>query len=520
MARQKKATEAKTLERALSAQEYIESVLASDPWIAYGLARLLADEQLNNYLQKQCNATAFEFISTSDTNRQDEILQHIKNYFIKKQYGPTGNKAKNSKGEEYDKYGWKRPLQFFISVAVSYAEKDRVEDKIKLSFSKTPEYCDICGTKEQVIESKRYIYPFAITLDKFANFYSNMTRSFKLCRRCVASGLAAFDTCMYHVGKDRVNLFFFETDLETLKELIDNFVIPIKFTAEKLNKNNSNFYLPSDQDNSRKLEPIELYETLFTLLVLMFLEKISYKYANLSLNIHMLSAKSSGNVFSVDAREEFRDYSYMFELYELVNQNLQASGIYEDLLKIFSEFVFIGSKGKNTYYREKLCKMVISKKDITEVVEGFLYKVLLKQKINLSKAAMIIVETYLKHVMGVDEKLLKAIKSYAYNLAKEVYNQNKVSHLYRLKNSHNVLQLLDSLNMNQFTFSLPVNSLILYSITKNSIIDYGIIKRLISIYAANFYLIALRTEEAKKSSGKSSDAALGEGAKSGTFRIK
>ena len=500
-----KATDAKALERALSAQEYIESVLAADPWIAQGLATLLTDKQLDNYLLKQCNATTNEFISNSDTNRREEILQHIKNYFIKKQYAPTGNKGVikivengTEKEVEYDKHDWKLPMKFFMRIAVPVGQIDKVQDKIKLSFSKEPDYCDICSTKEQVTESKMYIYPFAVTLDKFANFYSNMSRSFKLCRRCVASSFAAFDSCIYHRQEDRVHLFFFEAELETLKQIVDKLIRPAQDDVQ--DKKRCNFYF--------KFYGTEPFETLFSLLLTLFDEKSNYDFENQPLVIHIVSATHAGNVFSINERDEFRDFTYMYKLYNTFIEALYEKGIESPLHQILYEFVFREKDKYNTTYREKICKAIIKKRDVLDVVEKFLYEVLVDQKKNLSLAAMSIIETYIKYITSLDGETLDLIKRYAFRIGGEAYKQDKLNFLYRLKNCKNKEQLLNTLNLGQFILKQDVDLKILEEIMVENSAKWDMIKRLLSIYSVNYYLLQIRMSKKDKAQEGQADSGI------------
>ena len=383
----------------------------------------------------------------------------------------------------------------------------------KLDFkSKSKTKCHICGALQNVTEGKMWFFPFVVTLDKFANFYSYLKQELMICPTCVLAGLAGYIGWLWHQNHERnaLHIFCFHGDLRDLEQLHREVLEPLR-----LEKGDGNiplaFYGPylhetawglllrlfsyirhHSEEKKFSLEALQLLDRLFG---------ISSEASFAPLILYVITGKITGKRNKTFAMEGLKEISHLASLYRLYERWIEIfkedPKPQEILENVFRQFQRREGNTYNTIWRERISAAVLNFEDPLPSVEEFLFQ---RDSNPLRKGSLKVFELYVKEVLAMDANLLNVIKGFGYSLGSTAQKENEMGLLYALRNAKNLDEFFRVLNDVQYRLGLTVPESLLEVEPGESIkgSPWKRVKTLLSIYAMNAFLRAQNKEESKE----------------------
>ncbi|MCD6086769.1 MAG: hypothetical protein J7K11_02270 [Candidatus Hydrothermae bacterium] len=411
--------------------------------------------------------------------------------------------------KEYKKKNWKYPTNLFIK-ATPRADKIKIKGKdyftsppqysLKLSFSKRKETCDICGDVNHAINAKMWMFPFSVEPSKFSNFYSGLKLGTKLCPRCALAGLAGYLGWLWKVqGRDKLHIFIFHSDLETMHRLRQDVLKPLEIAKDTKGGN-----IPAEFWGSY------IHETTLGILLRMFRElrarKSTIPEEGKKLLEELLGEKIEvtpftlyafsgvpAKAFNIDAMLEFSDFRTLYILYNRWINMLDGEDYpHRKIIDILKQFQHAENKNWNTVWRDKISWAILELRDPSIFIEDFLFEAKLREETPtpLNKGTLELFELYWKEVINMDEQLLNVLKGFGHSLGRAAQEKKEMGLLYALRNSKNPDDFFKVLNDIQYRLELTVPEDLL-EIKRGEKIkgsSWLRVKTLLSIYAMNAYL--------------------------------
>jgi len=449
-------------------------------------------------------------------------VEYVLKTLIDKLVEKTGNVGeyydeKEGKIKEYERKNWKYPANLFIK-STPRADKIKIEGvehflyppefTLKLDFSRSRDTCDVCGVNDVVTSAKMWMFPFSVEPSKFSNFYSGLKRGTKLCPRCALAGLAGYLGWLWKAqGRDKLHIFIFYSDLNTMKDLRENVFKTLEYSEETKGGNIPvEFYGPY------------IHETTFGLLLRLFRELSSreriispeaeqllkeiFEY-EVSKPITLFSISGSpGKAFNMDTIYEFSEFKTLYKLYKSWISLFQDSeGIkpHQIIVGIFNQFQKKEGRNWNTMWRDRISWAILELRDPSGSIEDFLFDARVKDEkpYPLLWGTLDIFHNYWKEVIEMDEKLLNVLRGFGHSLGAKARESNEMGLLFSLRNAKNPDDFYKVLNDVQFRLNLTVPEDIL-QIEKGEKIKgspWLRVKTILSIYAMNSYLRGKNKEE-------------------------
>ena len=454
----------------------------------------------------------------------DEVLAGLLRQLVQE----TGNRGEyydEAAGQirEYDKRNWVYPTSLFIKAAGKSGKKVKINGKsyptqpptfeLKLSLSKKPDVCDLCGDVTPLTDAKMWMYPFVVTPDKFGTFYPGTKRGLKLCARCALAGLAGYLGWLWKAqGRDALHVFVFHSELRELERLHREVLEPLRLglEGEKGGPTPIAFAGPY------------VYETTLGLLLELFRHVRERASDRLSegareLLTRLLGAGSStsgsgagppapltlyaitgtpGKAFQMSALREFSRLQRLYRLYEGWIERLAQAGLDPNpsrrLARIFRQFWVQQGQNRETLWRDKVAQAVLEFGDPLPFVESFLYEARAKEANPgpLVPGTLEVLDHYAQEVLGMDEQVRRTLAGFGHALGAAAQEHNEMGLLYALRNAKNPEDFYRVLNDAQFRLEITIPEALL-RLEKDQRIagaSWKLTKTLLSIYAMNAYL--------------------------------
>jgi hypothetical protein len=405
----------------------------------------------------------------------------------------------------YNKRNWVEPIGLFISVVDSPPKKPVGGKEM---FTRPPDAasmirinpkgkakCDLCDADGVPVESARlYLFPFVVDPGKFGNFYSVARRGVKLCSRCAVAGFAAFQSWLWRRQGNTYHFFVFHTDLDRLAALHDSLLSPLRMQGDK----GGNFKVDFFGEYP--------YENLFALLLSVFkllyareaagemssiLEELTgaQPVAGNPIVVYAISG-TGGKSFSMRAFTQFDRFQQFYRLYCRWIEGLPVNNPHRALAHVFRQFQHRRQRTEETIWREWVCAAILKQTDPSPAIEAFLYDVCTEVRRALSYGTLEVLQIYLQEVLKMDERLLKIINGFGYELGRVAAEKSEMGLLYALRNAKNLDQFLEVLNQIQFTLERTISPELLRVEPGERIAGapWNRVKTLLAIHAMNAYL--------------------------------
>ena len=446
------------------------------------------------------------------------VVQQI----MQKLYVKTGNTGeywdeKSGQLKTYEKYNWKEPVRFFVSV-VPQTPKKEIGGKryytsppsapnLSINPQGKPQKCDFCGRVGVVLDAKLYFFPFVVNPSDFGNFYSCTRRGLKMCALCALAGFAAFESWLWRRQGSTYHFFLFHTDLRRLIALRQSLIDPVQLQGEE---KGGNFESPFFGEYP--------FENLFGLLLRLFkvirqrdsageLDPLlaeltgAQPIAGSPIVVYVISGSAGGQRFSMRTLNQFDRFQPLYRLYCRWLDSLQGINPHDTLEMIFRQFQQSRERSTETLWREQICRAILQQADPLPPLEAFLYEVGASQKKPPVFGTLEVFQIYLQEVMRMDEKLLNILKGFGYELGSQAASKKDMGLLYALRNAKNLDQFLEVLNKVQFTLGITVNPELLRVEPGERIAGapWNRVKTLLAIYAMNAYLRAVQPQRKEES---------------------
>ena len=406
--------------------------------------------------------------------------------------------------KNYRKKNWVYPANFFIKPSPR-ADKIKINGKnyflsppqfnLQLKFSKKKAICDICGKINYLTDAKMWMFPFTVELSRFSNFYSGLKKGIKLCPRCALAGLAGYLGWLWKAqGKDKLHVFIFYSDLQTMHRLRTNVFkylehtesskggnVPLEFGGSYTHETTLGLLLRLFRElKSRKSSLPEEGEKLLKEILE---ESIEEKPLTL-----LAFSGTPAKAFNMDSIAEFSELKTLYRLYVKwadIFSRIEGNP-HQIIVNVFRQFVKKEGKNLNSIWRDKIVWAILKLEDPSVFIEDFLFGA----KSPLEFGTLDIFELYWKEVIGMDEKLLNVLRSFGHNLGQVACEKEEMGLLYTLRNAKNPDDFYKVLNDIQFRLGLTIPEDILH-IEKGEKIKENPwlrVKTLLSIYSMNSYL--------------------------------
>lgn len=440
--------------------------------------------------------------------------------------------------KEYNKKRWKKPYAYFTSVTNRYERiklKELPEEtrnylvshlgfgmnvidlsppKLELEgieFTKDKMHCYVCGEYTYTTEAKSYMWPFAVSTEKYGNIAPEYKGGIRLCPRCVLAGMAAYTRLLWVENNENVIILLFHSDIENLKrihtEIIDYFIINSNFNGnvKKGLKNVQGAYefafavqLNFFKYISHKRLSEEANNLLGDLLGdILDIDK-SFKHSFLDLHLIFGSVDNKYNTLFVKSVETYTDLNRMYKMYEewtdiLKEYNNESNG-HNQLLKILNQFVIKYDNKFDTKYRDKLCENIMKGSNIIGVLSEY-FREIIKSRYNkkaIVKGTIEIMKRYiaeqLKKYFKVDDAFLEKIETFSKKVGKCIAEKGKLWILYRLNEISNIQDILSVMTEISYALNIYVPREILYLVfSHDRALAYNV-QKLMFIFAAVSYL--------------------------------
>ena len=475
-------------------------------WVDNGLvvlSRLLTDGDLPDSVNPLLQQLVSGGSPPDDVN---PLLQQL----AERIYQETGKTElywdeQSGQPKTYNKRNWQEPIGLFIS-AVDSPPKRLVGDKEMFTrppnaasliriYPKGKAKCDLCDADGVPVESARlYLFPFVVDPGKFGNFYSVARRGVKLCSRCAVAGFAAFQSWLWRKQGSTYHFFVFHTDLDRLSALHESLITPLRQEEVKGGNFKVDFFGEYPSEN--------LFALLLSLFKLLHARESDGEMPPLlaeltgaqpvvgnPIVVYAFSG-TGGKSFSTRAFTQFDRFQQFYRLYCRWIEGLPVNNPHRALAHVFRQFQHRRQRTEETIWREWVCAAILKQTDPLPAIEAFLYDVCIEVRRALSYGTLEVLQIYLQEVLKMDERLLKIINGFGYELGRVAAEKSEMGLLYALRNAKNLDQFLDVLNQIQFTLEKTINPELLRVEPGERIAGapWNRVKTLLAIHAMNAYL--------------------------------
>jgi len=450
-------------------------------------------------------------------------LEELKEEAIKALTTETKNEGwyyDKAKGifERYRKRNWKRFSQFFLK-QIGPSSKEEIDKRdskfrslslqaqaaglklygekkkyvplaplrfdLKISFAMEPgnRVCDFCGQKrlKTVEEASRTQFPFLVGKGKLATFYSHHGVSYKICPLCSLATLYGISQALlYNIGGN-IGTFFlpYDPDFRELRYFHRIYLDHLKTEV------------PPEQEQFRnfitKVRTNYLNETFLALIYDIYTYTVkaareAERKRIFSKSFYGFRGLESGQKITYESLNEYSRLEATFGFFDKFDENIRkiSEGGW-DFRGIFRDFqIRLQSGGVDTLCREKLAGRILHFDYLEDIVEDFLFSS--GERIPFLD---IFVETYIKEVEGMDEKIVKLTRGFGYAIGSKASESKTKSPLYDIRNSKNLDEFLRQLNQIQFAFEIQVPETLIREVSDENWERY---KSLVSIFAMNTFL--------------------------------
>ncbi|MBC7217826.1 MAG: hypothetical protein H5U36_06760 [Candidatus Caldatribacterium sp.] len=445
----------------------------------------------------------------------DDVLQWLLNKLVQK----TGKKGKyydkvNNQLREYDKEKWVYPTDLFIRVSGTTSEKVEIGGKkypaqppkfeLKLTLSKKPGVCDLCGNEAPLTDAKMWMFPFVVDPGKFGNFYSGTKRGLRLCARCALAGLAGYFGWLWKAQERKAfHFFIFHSELREMERLHREVLEPLRIQSDK-----SGNFRPA-------FSGAYIHETTLGLLLALFAhirqsDQLSeegrlYLAALLGaasmdtlpppITLYAVTGEP-GQAFNMKALREFTKLQLLYRLYErwveIIAENQIDTNPHRRVVQILRQFEAQQGNKRESLWRDKIARAILKLGDPLPFVEQFLFDVRAREQNPrpLVQGSMDLFNHYILEVLGMDEQFQRTLAGFGHSLGEAAQEHNEMGLLYALRNAKNPEDFYRVLNDTQFRLEVTIPEALL-KIEKGERIagvPWVRVKTLLSIYAMNSYL--------------------------------
>lgn len=358
--------------------------------------------------------------------------------------------------------------------------------KTKINLRRGRTTCSFCGEKYKTTDLAMNLYPLLVDRQRMATFYGGWDIPLRICSKCVVVSRMAPKNCLYHI-LDQENVLIFYIHASSLRNLGRAVALAGQFVpTDKREAQFTNYRI--DMGKEVKWRPRYLNENLLTFLFTIFLRELGGADKNVLADMKWIGFHvNSGGMVTYRGALEF---DRTFELYNHFNSMMTMS---IDLPAIVANFWYLreGEKPERaTVYREMLAERILKFKDISPVIEMFMY-----ESNRIIYKVIDMVKYYATEVLKMNEEDVDKSLKIGAIVGSKAYEMEKAGKggseriLFEIRNARKQVDLYNALNRSQFNLNVRLDEDIIKRIESNPK-EWEKYKLFISIAAKNAYEVA------------------------------
>jgi len=264
-------------------------------------------------------------------------------------------------------------------------------------------HCDFCGNDDVYIDKiKTKYYPFAASLNKYGNFYSNFRSNLNICIFCAISSFLVYEKLPFLISNKK--LFF------AIPVLNLNF----KKFWEHIDFNTGENALNKDYGNIGNMSVDGIFNAFINLIYYLnekideikdeSIEEEKNQWRNLSWMIGSATDKHFINIYTYNDTAKLSNL-----IYKLKNKNI-------NLPAFIRNFVIVNGKNRNSIYSNEISRLIMYSQDINREIEQFYSESIKSGNPKELKSLNSFIMVYNKEVMKMKDEDLNA----CYGIGKKI----------------------------------------------------------------------------------------------------
>lgn len=316
-------------------------------------------------------------------------------------------------------------------------------EKITTSTKWSNDVCDYCGYEGKTRPAGTSEYPLIVTSDKMSTFYSSLKGKIRICPSCYFASHFAPLKVLYSIGRNFTTLNMLVMEAQDLVALARS-LIPF-----------GDLFVRGQPAGN--FEPALAYtqhpmETFLSFLITAYKEKgkrAEILEAAAASRFHILTAeheKGSRTVL-ITRHEVIPNPASLFQVIEatLWTDRTAARKEHFSLQDSLNQLFFAAQQ--DTAPREEAARRIINRRQVSDVVENYLYKAILTEQGSVSAFGALSIRIFLDHyekkVIGMDWRILESCRTLGDILGNLSARRGDKDPIYMLRSSRNLDDLLD-----------------------------------------------------------------------------